>query len=161
MAKSPCRRPDHRPVKIHRTYSIEEAARTLNVHKNTIRAWIRNGLQLVDRRKPFLIHGQVLITYVQVQNAGRKRPCGPGEIYCPPCRATKNPAGAMADYFARTTKTGDLVGLCPHCTRLMYRRVSWARLEEVRGALEVQIMEPHVRISEGACLSVSSDFDKE
>jgi hypothetical protein len=64
MAKPPCRRPDHRPVKVHRSYLIEEAANVLHVHKNTVRAWIRTGLPLIDRTRPFLIRGEDLIAYL-------------------------------------------------------------------------------------------------
>jgi excisionase family DNA binding protein len=161
MAKPPCRRPDHRPVKVHRSYSIEEAANVLHVHKNTVRAWIRTGLPVIDRTRPFLIRGEDLIAYLKRRHAQNKRPCGPGQIYCLGCRIIQTPAGGMADYVARTEQTGDLIGLCPQCEMVMYRRISWARFDEVCGTLEVRVTHPHLRLSEGACLSVSSDFDKE
>lgn len=161
MRKSPCRRPDHRPVKIHRNYTIEEAAQVLKVHKNTVRVWIRVGLPLIGRKRPFLISGTDLVAYLRRRHAENKRPCGPGQIYCLPCRIPKAPAGNMADYVARTNKTGDLIGLCPECELVIYRRISWGRLEEVRGTLEIRIMQPHVRIDDSACPSVSSDFRQE
>ena len=53
------RRPNQRLVKIHRSYTVEEIAR-LNVHKNTIRGWIRGGLPTIDARRPTLITGSDL-----------------------------------------------------------------------------------------------------
>jgi Helix-turn-helix domain len=161
MAKPPCRRPDHRPVKVHCSYLIEEAADVLHVHKNTVRAWIRTGLPLVDRKRPYLIRGEDLIAYLKRRHAQNKRPCGPGQIYCLRCRTPQTPGGDMADYVARTDRTGDLIGICPRCEMMIYRRISWAHFAEVCGTLEVRITQPHLRLSEGTCLSVSSDFDKE
>jgi hypothetical protein len=34
------RYPNYRLVKIHRNYTVEEIARLLKVHKNTVRGWI-------------------------------------------------------------------------------------------------------------------------
>jgi hypothetical protein len=144
--KKPHRRRDHRWVKQHRSYSIEEAAQTLRVHQNTVRFWISCGLPLVDRKRPHLIKGVDLIDFLKQRRSQNKRPCGPGQIYCLRCRAPRAPAAGMADYFARTDTTGDLIGLCPICETVIYRRISWSRLQEVRGPLEVQIMQPHLRI---------------
>jgi hypothetical protein len=160
MAKSPCRCPDHRLVKIHRGYTIEEAANVLRVHTSTVRVWVRNGLPLVDRKRPYLIRGLDLVIYLQQRRALTKRPCGPGQIYCLRCRTPQTPAGNMADYVARTDQTGDLIGLCPHCELVIYRRISRARFEEVCGPLEVRITQPHLRISDTACLSVNDDFTR-
>jgi len=160
MAKSPCRRPDERQVKIHRSYSIEEAAACLNVHKNTVRAWIRNGLPLIERQRPFLIHGSDLVAFLKRRRIANKRPCGPGQLYCLRCRTPKAPAGGMADYAAKTAKTGDLVGICPDCDAMMYRRISWAHFAQVRGDLDVQIVQAHLRLAEDASPSVNCNLDQ-
>jgi hypothetical protein len=158
MAKKPCRCPDHRRLKVHRNYSIDEAAEVLNVHQNTVRGWLHQGLPLIDCKRPQLIHGVALIDFLKRRRARNKRPCGPGQIYCLRCRMPQAPAANMVDYYARTTRTGDLIGLCPACETLIYRRISWPRLQEVRGSLEVQIMRPHPRIADGPSPSVNSDF---
>ena len=41
MAK---RHRSHRLVKIHRSYTVEEASILLGVHRNTVREWIKRGL---------------------------------------------------------------------------------------------------------------------
>jgi hypothetical protein len=38
------RHPNYRLVKIHRNYSVEEIARLCGKHKNTVRAWLKDGL---------------------------------------------------------------------------------------------------------------------
>jgi hypothetical protein len=44
-------------VKLHRSYSVEQAAQGLNVHKNTARRWIKDGLPTVGGRGQTLILG--------------------------------------------------------------------------------------------------------
>ena len=51
------RHPNQRRVKIHRPYTIEDLAATLNVHKNTIRRWAKDGLDPIDDRRPMMFRG--------------------------------------------------------------------------------------------------------
>lgn len=64
MAKKSSRRPDHRRVKLHRTYSVDEVARLLDMHPNTVRTWVREGLPLLDSKRPQLIHGTDLTDFL-------------------------------------------------------------------------------------------------
>src|SRR6185437_14566866 len=94
----PKRRANPRLVKIHRNYTVEEAADRLCVHKNTVREWIKGGLPTIDRMRPTVILGRELAIFLQARRAKSKRPCKPGEIYCVRCRAPKRPAGNLAEY---------------------------------------------------------------
>jgi hypothetical protein len=64
------------------------------------------------------------------------------------------PAGQMADFVASSATSGALVGICPACNRLMYRRVSVARLSEVAGALDVHMTRAQPRIEDTAIPNV-------
>lgn len=128
-----------RLVKIHRNYSVEEAAKLLRVHKNSIRDWIRRGLPVIDERRPVLILGPALREFLVQRRSKNKRPCAPGQIYCVRCRCPQHPAGGMADYKPIMATGGNLVGICPACDALMYRRVSLAKLEAARGNLDVTV----------------------
>ena len=55
------RHPNHRLVKIHRTYTVEDIAGLFGTHKNTVRQWIRAGLPTIDDGRPMLILGPQLI----------------------------------------------------------------------------------------------------
>ena len=44
-----------RRVKIHRNYTLAEAADLLGVHKHTVSRWAAAGLQTTDARRPLLI----------------------------------------------------------------------------------------------------------
>ena len=131
------RNPNHRLIKIHRTYTVEEAARTLGTHKNTVRRWIKQGLPVIDRRRPRLIHGEQLVHFLVERRARAKQPCKDGQIYCVRCRAPQQPAGDMAEYVMSSTRAGNLRGICPGCGCLIYRRVSFAGLDQIRSHLNV------------------------
>ena len=87
------RHPNHRLVKIHRSYTVEEIAKLFGIHKNTVRGWVKSGLATSDDKRPMLILGHDLAAFLQARRVKNKRPCKPGEIYCVRCRAPKFPAG--------------------------------------------------------------------
>ena len=135
------RRPNHRFVKIHRSYTVEEAARVFGIHKNTVRAWIDAGLPVCKDMRPHLILGRELAAFLQSRRAKKKRPCSLGEMYCFRCRAPRIPAGGMADFVPKTDVLGTLVGICPECSTMMYQRASAAKLPAIRAKLDIAIME--------------------
>jgi hypothetical protein len=155
------RLPNPRRIKIHRNYTVEEAARQLGVHKNTIRQWIKSGLPTVDQQRPTLILGRDLSAFLTQHRKARKRPCQPGEIYCVRCRQPKSPAGDIADCQPRTPLGGTLVGICPSCNSKMYRHVSYLKLEQDRGKLAVRLPEAGEHIDESSKPSVNSDFNRD
>lgn len=155
------RRPNYRLVKIHRSYTVEEAAHLFGVHKNTVRAWVKAGLPVCDGKRPTLILGPDLAAYLKACRTKNKRPCQPGEIYCVRCRAPKHPAGSMAEYRPTTERLGNLIGICPDCEGMLFRRVSLAKLAQTQGKLEVTFVEARRQVSESDCPSVNRDFKQE
>lgn len=67
----------------------------------------------------------------------------------------------MADYLPLTATSGNLVGICPVCDSMIYRRVSYARLEEVQGNLAVRLSGALEDIDESSKPSVNSDIKRE
>lgn len=156
------RRPNHRLVKKHRSYTVEEIASLLRVHRNTVHQWIkRAGLPTIDGQRPMLVLGQDLIDFLLARRHRNKQRCQPGEIFCVRCRAPKAPAGDIADYIPRTPKLGQLIGICPTCDRFIYRSVNPTRLEQVRGKLVVKWPKASERIDESAVALVNCDFEQE
>ncbi len=142
------RRLNPRLAKIHRNYTVEEIANLYGVHKNTVRQWIKQGLQTTDDRRPMLVLGRDLSEFLQAKRLKNKRPCKPGEIYCVRCREPKSPAGNMVDYQVVTQTQGTLIGLCPTCGILIYRRVNPAKLGQVRGQLDITMPKALEHINE-------------
>lgn len=134
MAK---RHPNHRLVKLHRSYTVEEVAVMLGAHRNTVRHWLKNGLDVVDQRRPALILGTVLVTFLKDRRQSGKRPCKPGEIYCLRCREPRRPADDIVHYRPLNPDRGDLVGNCSACAAALYRRTSLVTLAQAAGDLQV------------------------
>jgi hypothetical protein len=142
------RRISTRRVKSRLTYTVAQAARVTEVHENTIFAWLADGLETVGGDGKTLIFGQSIIEFVARRRASRKRPCGPGEIYCVKCREPKKPACNMADLFHEKSQVGRLEGLCPTCSTMVYRRVNLSRIDEIRGDLDVRMQLQPPRLGE-------------
>ena len=152
------RHPNPRLAKIHRNYTVEEVAALFGVHRNTVREWVKRGLPTNDDRRPMLILGRDLVAFLRARRAKNKRSCQPGELYCVRCRAPRAPAGDMADYQPVTEMFGNLIAICSDCEAMMYRRVSLAKLEEVRGKLDLTMPQALLHIDESARPSVNSDL---
>ena len=98
------RRSNHRRVKMHRSYSVQELAACCGVHKNTVRNWQRQGLEPIDGNRPVLFQGTSVRAFLSSRNASRKSPCPPGTFYCFRCRGPRPPAQAMVDYLPITSR---------------------------------------------------------
>lgn len=149
------RKPNHRLAKIHRSYSVEEVARLFGTHRNTVWAWIRVGLPTIDNRRPVMIAGRDLGSFLRARQQRNARPCGVGELYCCRCRVPQKPADNRAVYEPMNTVTGNLVGICSTCSARMNRRVSLANLEAVLGNVSVSIAVAQERIGESQQPSVN------
>ena len=152
------RHPNPRLAKIHRSYTVEEIACLFRVHRNTVREWVKRGLPTNDSRRPMLILGRALVTFLQARRKKNKQACRPGEIYCVRCRLPKAPAGDMADYQPITETLGNLIAICPECETIIYRRVNLTKLEHVRGKLDISMPQALPHIGESAEPSVNSDL---
>jgi hypothetical protein len=153
------RRFNPRRLKIHFSYTIDEAARAIGAHKNTLRAWISVGLPLVCRKRPVLISGDALRDFLSARRSRSRVKCAPGQVFCLSCRSPKTPAGLMADYTPLTTRTGNLTGLCPDCDRLIHRVVSLAKIDLIKGNLEVAFPQAVERIRETTSPRSHCDFN--
>ena len=151
------RNPNPRLAKIHRSYSVDDVSRLFKIHKNTVRNWLRQGLEPIDDQRPTLIRGQELQHFLAERRSRSKQTCGPGRIYCLPCRAPKVPAGNIADCIQTGDTTGTLQGICPDCIRMIYRRVNPRKLNAVRGHLEIAVTQARSRIEETSKPNVNCD----
>jgi len=155
------RQPNHCRLKKRRTYTVEELATQLHVHKNTVREWYRRGLEALDDRRPMLFRGSEVRAFLRTRQGAQKQPLGPGRLYCLRCRAPREPAAGMLDYLASSSTAGSLRAMCPVCESLMFRRVSFARLGEVAENLEVQFPSAQPQLIECALPILNRDSELE
>lgn len=121
--------PDPRRAKIHYSYTVAEAAKLFDVHRNTVRAWIKAGLETVMAGRTILILGDTLRAFLEKRRKARRCKTPPGWFYCFRCRAPRPPALAMIELIQARTGTANIRAVC-ECGALMHRRVSLARLEQ-------------------------------
>jgi excisionase family DNA binding protein len=129
--KSGGRRLDPRRAKTHYSYTIAEAASLFAVHRNTVRSWIRDGLETVRIGRDILILGDELRHYLTFKRARRRVRCGPGSMYCLKCRDARTPPEGLVEAVQIACDTVNLRGLCPVCGSLMHRRANLRRLAEI------------------------------
>jgi hypothetical protein len=151
-------RPNPRLAKMHRNYSVDEIARLYGIHRNTVRAWLKRGLPPVDDRRPLLVLGRHLSEFLEARREVKKRPSGPGLIYCLRCREPRRPAGGVVRYEPLTPNLGNLVGACSTCGAGLYRRVNRARMEAALGDLQVMTAVGLEHIDESPKPTPNRDF---
>ncbi|MBV1870195.1 MAG: helix-turn-helix domain-containing protein [Gammaproteobacteria bacterium] len=115
-------------VKINRNYTFEELAAVFDVHKNTVSAWVKNGLPCLKERRPFLIMGEDAKLYLQGQRAGKKQKCKPNELFCMRCKAPSRPAENFVEYVPLSTTKGRLTGFCERCECVVNKFVRYDSL---------------------------------
>ena len=123
---------DPRRAKIHRSYTIAEAAALFGVHRNTVRHWISGGLAVLRQGRLVLILGGDLRSFLERRRATRRRSCGVGRLYCLKCREPQRPAAGTLRVIESGRATANVTGLCDACGTRMFRRVSPANLASKR-----------------------------
>ena len=106
MAK---RRYNPRLAKIHRSYTVEDVVTLYDVHKNTVRKWIKDGLLTCDNKRPTLILGQHLQEFLIRKRKKNKSSCPPGTIYCVSCKTPQKPVGGIVNYLPTSDTRGMLI----------------------------------------------------
>ena len=142
------RYPNPHLIKIHRSYTVEEAALRLGKHKNTVRNWIDQGLPVISEKRPTLIMGAVLRQFLVAKRAAGKRPCKLGEFYCFRCRGPRTPFGNMADFVPINTTLGTLSALCSNCNTPMHQHANIAKIQHLRAILDITTPQAQRHIGE-------------
>jgi excisionase family DNA binding protein len=155
------RSPNRRSIKIHRNYTVEEAARATGCAKGTIRRWIKSSaLPTITDRKPNLILGGDLFDYLKARaTSGPKLQLS--ECYCLKCRAPREPALGMADYVPLTPTTGNLRALCSICTTVMHKAIPLGALAALAGILDVTVQQAGKHLTDTAKPSLNDHLARE
>jgi hypothetical protein len=142
------------------TYNVREAAQATGATPGTIRNWQKNGLEAVVGVYPAIFRGIDIIAFLGRRNRGRKRPCGPGRLFCFRCKAPKRPAFNEVEFWLDGSKLGKLRGLCPDCASTMNRRTSLAKLKAATGDLMVLMRRADSRLSETPMPHCNDHFER-
>lgn len=157
----PSWRVDARRIKLHRPYAVDEAARAIDVHPNTVRNWIGQGLPALASKRPTLILGRELRAFLQSRRSRAKRPRTPGTIFCFKCRVPSRPALGMVDYVAHNATGGNLKALCETCGTVMHQRVARAAIARKMPGIDVQFREAQPSLNGSAPSPLNCDKRKD
>lgn len=126
-------------IRIHRSYTVEEAARCLGAAKGTIRRWIKcAGLPALSAQKPILILGSDLVEFL-ARSKPPRQPCQFDECYCLKCREPRRPAGGMVDLIPTKSANFNMRGLCPECGSWINKRIRCDAIPALEQAFSVSI----------------------
>lgn len=141
-------------VKLHRAYTVDEAARALSVSRGTVRRWIAIGLPAIQDQRPHLILGRALIQFLADQAPKRQRMLL-NECYCLACRTPREPAFGEIEYFPVSVASGNLRALCPVCATVMRKRFAFSQIDALRALATVCVRQAagHIGDSSPACLN--------
>ncbi|HTZ66034.1 MAG TPA: helix-turn-helix domain-containing protein [Roseiarcus sp.] len=117
-------------------YEPAEIAKLFGVHRNTVRHWLKDGLQPIDCRRPILVHGSKLKAFLARRQEGRRQKCAPGQFYCFKCRAPRTPWENLMDVAPHTEKVAKLTAICGVCETRMHRTIRRSDLPRFTAAIE-------------------------
>lgn len=141
------RRPNIRAIRLHRSYTVDELARTTGACKATVRRWLKTGLPAVTDKRPALIVGEDAIAFLK--RRGRPaRKCRLGEFYCLSCREPRRPALGEAEIASRSLRTVNVRALCEVCVTVIHTRVSLARLDPFRAVVRLSDRQASPRLKD-------------
>ena len=149
-----------RRIRIGQSYTVQEIADLLRVHKGAVLRWVKDGLRPIDPCKPYLIHGGDLADYLRKKQSGRKRKCMPDEFYCCKCRAPCKAWENVADIRIQNEAKLLITGICVVCDTPVNRMGAAGKLAEYRKIFNVQTIHDE-RIRETAPPAVNSDMRKD
>jgi hypothetical protein len=103
----------------HLSYTVEEIAAKFGTTEKTVRRWIEGGLPIVPgQKKPMLIRGMDLKTFINTRNSKKKVKLKRHEFYCLRCKVPRRAKRGTISKSGDTKK-----GECSVCNGKMTRKI--------------------------------------
>lgn len=147
-------------VKINRNYTFEELASVFSVHKNTVAAWVKNGLPCLKEMRPFLILGVDARAYLKTSRCSKKQKCKPNEFFCMRCKVPTIPHDNYVEYSLITATKGRLSGFCVSCECVVNKFASVGDLERYALLFDLTVPKGLEHIKDCDNPFLNSDFKK-
>jgi hypothetical protein len=108
---------NHSPNKARQNwiYELAEVVKLYQVHPNTVRNWIKQGLPYIRDGKKLLFRGEDLNTFHRKGRERRKFSCQPGELFCVRCKQRHSLVGRRVSFHWQNALAGHLDWECPGC----------------------------------------------
>jgi len=124
-------------IKKNRSYTIAEAAEALGVSIGTIRSYVRQGLPILSEKRPYLILGESLKTFLDHRNQTRRYNLKPNEVGCFSCKRPRVAEAGLVELKKDDWGRTRAYALCPKCGTTCCKTIGisdlqlWAALAKV------------------------------
>ncbi|MEP3524009.1 MAG: hypothetical protein ABJN24_01140 [Hyphomicrobiales bacterium] len=129
----------HNRVRYWYAYDVDEICALyadLNLHPQTIRKWIKNGLSTIDAGKPALIYGQKLIAFLKKNNQSNKCKTAFEEFFCMRCQDAR-PVYRGEISATQKAKFVKVQAKCRTCKAGMYKNYKMADLANLKNIFKL------------------------
>jgi len=123
-------------IKYWYSYDLEEACDLLNVHPQTIRDWIRDGLAVNQQPGITLIYGNDLKKFLGKLNQSQKRPPKFDQMLCMSCKDAKD-AFKKQICLKHIRNLLEAKAICRDCKGKMNRNYKLKNISELRKIFHV------------------------
>jgi hypothetical protein len=143
----------HNRVSYCFAYEIDEICKLyadFNLHPQTVRKWVRNGLKTIDNGKPILIFGKHLIDFLRSNNQSNKHKTEPDQMFCMFCQDARY-IFQKKIHIEQKYKVLIVQGACRACKTKMFKNYKMEALATLKKEFKL------CGLSELYDCSVSSD----
>jgi len=112
-----------RRIKKNYSYSTSDISELFAIDIATVRIWIKEGLKLIPKTRPHLVHSSDLYDFLNKRQTKRKKPCLPNQIYCCGCKKSHKPIVGSLCEEKLPNGCYRLKAKCEHKGIVMYRVV--------------------------------------
>ena len=124
------------------SYGIEDICNLYsgrNLHPQTVRKWIKQGLTTIDSKKPILIHGSDLVIFLQKLNEEHHTALNFDEFFCVACKEAHIPLHKTV-YLEQFNSFIKAKGLCPITKKIMNRSYKLSVYSELKRVFNLEDM---------------------
>ena len=118
----------HKRVRYWYAYDIDDICALfsdLRLHPQTVRKWIKNGLNTIDAGKPALVYGHDLIAYFKKSNNNNKCKTAFDEMYCMGCQDARHIFRNKVS-VEQKSQFLKVQGVCRECKNPMFKNYKLA-----------------------------------
>jgi hypothetical protein len=142
------------------SHSIYGIAELFGIDRGTVRRWIKEGLPMIDSRKPYLVLGSDLKEFIKKRQGNRKSKCNSNELYCCKCRKPRTSWNNLVDLKILNERRILIIGICSQCDTRINKLSSLKKLDNIKGIFDVQTIHNQDLIGFNPCI-VNADIKKE
>ena len=120
------------------SYSIYDIASLFGIHRATVRQWFKEGLPMIDNRKPYLVLGSDLKEFIKKRQGNRKTRCSTNELYCCKCRKPRTSWNNLVDLKILNERRFLIMGICSQCDTRINKLSSLKKIDNIKEIFAVQ-----------------------